>query len=306
MNTPSFSIVIPSYNRPAPLRVCLEALTQLDYAPFEVIIVDDHSPQPLDNIIRLFNRKMDVRLIRQPENQGPGVARNAGASVARGDFLAFIDDDCRADPLWLREMAKAIASRAIAAERTLFGGRIINTIDADPYARTSQLMLDMLYQHHNTPPEAARFFASMNMVAPRQTFMDKQGFERHFSWVSEDRELCDRWRFNGLPLYYAADALVYHAHHSSLREHFKQHFSYGKGAYYYHHLRAERGSGTLAQETTFHRNWRLWRDNIQAYSRAHGDVIRVIFLLGLTHVANAAGYLSQVFSHKLKRNAPYH
>ncbi|MBC7810860.1 MAG: glycosyltransferase, partial [Burkholderiales bacterium] len=259
--------------------------------------------QPLDNVIESFTDRLNVRLLRQPDNHGPGAARNAGADAAHGDFLAFVDDDCRPDPLWLHELAKAIASRGTAAERTLFGGRIINAIDADPYARTSQLLMDMLYQHHNTPPEKARFFASMNMAVPRLVFSELGGFERRFSWVSEDRELCDRWRFNGLPLYYAADALVYHAHHSGLREHFKQHFSYGKGAYYYHHLRAERGSGTLAEETTFHRNWRLWRDNLREYAGTHGDVLRVVLLLGLTHIANAAGYFSQVFAYKLNLNA---
>ncbi|MBC7811061.1 MAG: glycosyltransferase family 2 protein, partial [Burkholderiales bacterium] len=74
-----FSIIIPSYNRPAQLRTCLEALTQLDYAPFEVIVVDDHSPQPLDNVIESFTDRLNVRLLRQPDNHGPGAARNVGA-----------------------------------------------------------------------------------------------------------------------------------------------------------------------------------------------------------------------------------
>ena len=104
-STCRFSVVIPTYNRPHHVRRCLNALTRLNYpvAQFEVIVVDDGSPNPLDTCIEPFQERLDIKLLRQ-ENRGPGSARNTGAAVARGTFLAFTDDDCRPAASWLKTL----------------------------------------------------------------------------------------------------------------------------------------------------------------------------------------------------------
>ena len=81
---PSFSVIVPTHGRPRQLASCLESLTRLQ-APagnFEVVVVDDGSPEPLDEVVKPYRNRLDLTLLRQP-NGGPGSARNTGAAAAR-------------------------------------------------------------------------------------------------------------------------------------------------------------------------------------------------------------------------------
>lgn len=85
------SIVIPNYNGSKTISLCLEAIYISTYKNFEVIVVDDGST---DNSIELI-RKFDCKLLELKENKGPSYARNAGATIAKGDILLFTDSDVR-------------------------------------------------------------------------------------------------------------------------------------------------------------------------------------------------------------------
>ena len=79
---PLFSVIIPTFGRPERLRECLSALSRLDPGTgFEVVVVNDGSPMPIDHVIAEFDGTIPVRLVTQ-SRQGPGPARNAGAAVA--------------------------------------------------------------------------------------------------------------------------------------------------------------------------------------------------------------------------------
>ncbi|MFM6516551.1 MAG: glycosyltransferase, partial [Microcystis panniformis] len=58
----TFSIIIPTYNRPERLKTCLDSLLNLDYPPdnFEIIIVDDGSNQPLDPLIKPYQNQLNL------------------------------------------------------------------------------------------------------------------------------------------------------------------------------------------------------------------------------------------------------
>ncbi|MBU6435334.1 MAG: glycosyltransferase family 2 protein, partial [Nitrospirae bacterium] len=103
---PFISIVIPTYNRPEQLSVCLRACSRLDYPHdrFEVIVVDDGGVTPLDEVANQFRDLLTLKLLRQ-ENAGPATARNRGAFEAAGEFLLFTDDDCAPAPDWLTTLA---------------------------------------------------------------------------------------------------------------------------------------------------------------------------------------------------------
>ena len=133
--TPRFSIVIPTYDRPRPLSACLEAMSGLEYPRdrFEVIVVDDGSPEPPEAAAAPFRDRLDLTLLRLP-HAGPATARNAGASRARGEYLAFTDDDCAPDPGWLH----ALAARFAAEPGGLLGGRTINRLPENPYSSASR------------------------------------------------------------------------------------------------------------------------------------------------------------------------
>ena len=101
------SVIIPHLNQEQYLRIGLEALhAQQNYtAEIEIIVVDNGSNQLPSSTCSAWP---DVRLISEPM-PGPGPARNRGIKEARGNILAFIDADCRADSNWLAAIEKAFA-----------------------------------------------------------------------------------------------------------------------------------------------------------------------------------------------------
>src|SRR5687767_3522938 len=87
---PTFSVVIPTYNRTALLRRTLESVWRQTFTDFEVIVVDDGSTDGTVDYLRSLGGH--VRWLTQP-NSGPGAARNLGASVASAEYVAFLDSD---------------------------------------------------------------------------------------------------------------------------------------------------------------------------------------------------------------------
>jgi glycosyltransferase involved in cell wall biosynthesis len=83
------SVIIPLYNGERYLAEAIESVLAQTYDPTEIIAVDDGSP---DNSADIAQSYAQVHLIRQ-SNQGLGAARNTGIKAARGDYLAFIDQD---------------------------------------------------------------------------------------------------------------------------------------------------------------------------------------------------------------------
>ncbi|MCB2187946.1 MAG: glycosyltransferase family 2 protein [Deltaproteobacteria bacterium] len=97
MSAPLVSVIIPVYNGAAFLARAVESVLAQTLDDLEVIVVDDGSQDASGDVAaRLAAAHASVRLLRQV-NQGPGAARNAGAAVAQGRFVAY----CDADDLWL-------------------------------------------------------------------------------------------------------------------------------------------------------------------------------------------------------------
>ncbi len=134
----TISVIIPTLSRPGLLTQCLEALARQTYPRerFEVIVADDGSPEPVIGVVDAFRHRLDVTYLQLP-HAGPGAARNAGAAPARGDLLAFTDDDCEPEPGWL----DALAGRFAANSNVGVGGRVVNALPANIYSETSQLLV---------------------------------------------------------------------------------------------------------------------------------------------------------------------
>ncbi len=88
-----FSIIVPIYKVEEYLSQCVESLLCQDYNDFEVILVDDGSPDNCPDICEAYAQS-DARVkVVHKENGGLSDARNAGIRVATGDFLCFVDSD---------------------------------------------------------------------------------------------------------------------------------------------------------------------------------------------------------------------
>ncbi len=279
---PFFSIVVPTYERPAQLSTCLAALARLDYPrdSFEVIVVDDGSADAPAGVVARFGELMDLKLYSQ-RNAGPAAARNFGASHARGEFLAFTDDDCAPDPFWLRAFASSFESKP----QHIVGGRTLNALPRNLYAETSQTIIEVVYSHFNADPEDARFFASNNFAVPAAGFRELRGFDESFR-TSEDREICDRWLSKGLRLAYAPEAVVHHAHPLTLRTLWRQHFGYGRGAWRFHSARAARGHAPFKPDRDFY--LKLLRAPASHAPKTRAAKLTALLLW--TQLANTAGF----------------
>lgn len=266
---------------------CLRNVARLDYPldRLEVIVVCDGGPTPHLPLLAEAAHPAPLRLLRQTA-AGPATARNAGSEAARGDLLAFIDDDCRPGRRWLR----GLVERLSAEPTLLVGGPAINELKDNPYAAASQLLVDLLYAFYNRDPDDAGFVASNNLACWADAFHRMGGFDSRFERAAaEDRELCDRWRQRGGWIAFVPDAVVWHAHRMGFSGFVRQHFGYGMGASRFHTIRAARGSGSISEAIRFHRDGDVWR-------RALGDGrlrrrAGLLFLLATSQVSSAAGFL---------------
>ncbi len=107
MNTPSVSVVVPVYNGNRYLAAALDSVLDQSSPPMEVIVVDDGSSVPPDEVIARFGSR--VRLLHQ-ENRGPASARNLGIQRASGEFVGFIDQD----DLWTTDRLALQLARLVA------------------------------------------------------------------------------------------------------------------------------------------------------------------------------------------------
>ncbi|TKB71938.1 MAG: glycosyltransferase [Nitrospira sp.] len=228
----TFSIVIPTYRRPSQLGDCLAALTGLDFAreQFEVIVVDDGSGNPPSDLVASFRNRLEITLTSQTHG-GPGAARNTGAQMARGRYLALTDDDCLVTPHWL----SALQARLNHMPQALVGGRTINAYPDNLYSTVSQRLTDSLYAYYDSHPRSLRFFTSNNLAVARSMFLEVGGFDPTFPLAAgEDREFCARWVRHGHMLVSEDRAVIHHRHWLTMRSFWKQQFWYGRGAYRFH------------------------------------------------------------------------
>ncbi len=241
-NSPAATVVVPSYNRPKQLEDCLEALTGMEGIDFEIVVVDDGSPEPLAPICERFGPR--VTCIRQ-KNSGPAKARNRGAAEASGAFVAFTDDDCRPRKEWLATLVAAHDRR----DDVLVGGHVENGLPGDPFATASQDLCDFLYEHFGAASGDLPFFTSNNIGLSRDAFLRMGGFDETFPLAAaEDRDFGLRWREHGGRMIYETKAVIDHFHGMTLKKFWRQHSNYGRGAFHLHRVLDDRKSAQVKRE----------------------------------------------------------
>ncbi len=267
---------------------------------FEVIVVDDGAKEPLWMDASKWAERFSLLVVRQ-ENAGPATARNRGVAEARGEFIAFTDDDCLPEPAWLETLIGAVRTNPEA----LCGTITFNDLKDDVWAATSQVIIDLVYAYFNTRPHDAYFLTSNNIACRRAIFLEMGGFDTGFSRAgAEDREFCDRWRMSRRPIHLIPSPLLQHRHHQSLRKFVDIHYRYGRGAFVYQSKRLTRGSGTMKEDMGFHRS--LPRLLGRMDSTGRGMCCRAGILIGLAiwQFVNAAGFFSAVVLFFCKKAQP--
>ena len=113
-----FSLIIPVFNRPDEVKELLESLVYSDFKEeFEVVIVEDGSTLPCENVVDLYRSKLNISYYYK-ENSGPGDSRNYGMKKAKGDYFIIFDSDCIIPTNYLTEVSNALTANYVDC----FGG----------------------------------------------------------------------------------------------------------------------------------------------------------------------------------------
>ena len=130
---PFVSVVVCTYNGANHLAETLTALTKQSYpqSSLEIIVIDDGSTDDTANIAAQFN----VQLVAHGHNRGLGVGRNSGITAARGEIIAFTDDDCLPDSNWLESLILPYSDATVMAT----GGKTVAVSSDTPTERYMDL-----------------------------------------------------------------------------------------------------------------------------------------------------------------------
>jgi glucosyl-dolichyl phosphate glucuronosyltransferase len=106
----NISIVIPTYNREKHLLNCLNSILDQKKLPFEILVVDNAKHDKAKEVVNIVEKKfdkqnIDIFFLKNNENSG-AIARNIGAFKAKGDLIAFLDDDVILDKNYYHEIEK--------------------------------------------------------------------------------------------------------------------------------------------------------------------------------------------------------
>jgi glycosyltransferase involved in cell wall biosynthesis len=218
---PLASVVVATYRRPRVLRDTLCGLQAQQMDPpdtFEVVVIDNDPAQSAGAVVAELKAgwPQTVRLHYVPESRlGLSYARNRGIDEARGDVIAFLDDDVFVSPTWLRAMLQCFKR----TESVCVGGRTLIQWEGDPelvvQACADRLLgfdlgeIDLPIRGRQTP-------GGGNSAFRRKVFENGMRFSTDLGRVGkillsgEDTELMARLKQAGQPIWYCAAALVHH------------------------------------------------------------------------------------------------
>lgn len=193
------SVVVPTYRRPALLKRCLDALLAQTLHPslYEIVVADDAPEEAVRELVELerTRARCALRYVAVHDTQGAAGARNAGWHAARGEIVAFTDDDTVPDRNWLLTGLRALADGASAVT-----GRVEMPLPERPTD----------YEKDAAGLTRAEFVTA-NCFVRREVLERIGGFDERFTsaW-REDSDLHFRLLEAGCRIEHAPDALVVH------------------------------------------------------------------------------------------------
>lgn len=215
---PKVSVIICTYNGCRTISETLSRLQSVDYPDFEVIVVDDGSTDATPEIVARYS----VRHIRT-ENRGLSAARSTGLLAARGEIVAYLDDDAYPDRDWLRYIVHAFQE----ADWACVGGP--NLVPAtDPPLAQAVANSPGGPVHVLLGDQEAEHVPGCNMAFRRDRLLEIGGFDSRFRTAGDDVDVCWRIQERGWTIGYHPGALVWHHRRPSMRMYLKQQVGYGK------------------------------------------------------------------------------
>lgn len=147
---PLISVLVAVYNTERYLRRCLESLLHQTYPNYQIIIVDDCSPDGAGSIADEYAKSSDrVSVVHHAFNRGLSAARNSGLECVEGELITFIDSDDWVEPDYLEYLYGVLNSTGadIAMSRSFFTSRFREQVGRDEIERISpeDMLCDIFY-----------------------------------------------------------------------------------------------------------------------------------------------------------------
>ena len=286
----TFSIIIPTYNRSQGLADCLQGIAALEYPRelFQVIVVNDGGTAISQELVHAHEKNFELAVVCQ-SNRGPSAARNNGVKHARLAWLVFLDDDCVPTPDWLTQYARAVQQFPNA----VLGGETRNGLNENVFSEASQCLFAYLHAYYHQCSLKRRqlpYFTSNNLAISQSAYHAVNGFDETMRYA-EDRDFCARLLEAGYTLRYIPAARVLHYRELNFTSFVRQHQSYGRGAFHFHHKRTlAHGHNIRIEPPQFY--FQMLRYPFQYAPRAR---LRVMLLVALSQMANAFGFFRAKF-----------
>lgn len=216
---PVFSIIIPLHRDGPQFRLCLERCLALDYDRYEIIVVTDRPVAGVPAPARMV-------LTGSPADTGPGKKRDLAAAHARGDVLAFLDDDAFPARDWLSRAAAAL--RRAGPDVAAVGGPGLTPPASSLAERLGGAFYESLfgsggyrYRFVRATPRLVDDYPAYNLLVRAGAFRAAGGYGNGF-YGGEDTVLCLKLCNAGYRILYDPDVVVYHHRRPVLRRHLRQ------------------------------------------------------------------------------------
>ena len=221
---PYFSIIVPVYNRRGEVRDLCESLLHESSRDFELILVEDCSTDPCEDIAQEYKDKgLDVKYFYKA-NEGRSIARNHGLEHASGDYFVFFDSDCVIPPHYIETLRKALSDNYLDC----FGGpdaahdSFSDTQKSINYSMTSFLTTGGI---RGGKVQLEKFVPrTFNMGFSREVYNRVGGFREMFS---EDIDMSTRIRLAGFSIGLIRPAYVWHKRRIDMRKFLRQVYVFG-------------------------------------------------------------------------------
>lgn len=190
-----FSVIIPTFERPDDLRICLNSLSkeiQLGFQSYEIIVTDDSKSEESR---RMAEKEFPDVSWGKGKHNGPAGNRNAGVGRAKGEWIVFLDDDCIAQTGYLNAYAEAIKANP---EIQVFEGRIF----ADRPRKT--------WAEGCPENEQGGMLWTSNLCVKRRLFIEMGGLDERFQIAYEDVDFALRLKQKEVNSIFVSEASVCH------------------------------------------------------------------------------------------------
>lgn len=216
--SPFFSIIVPVYNRPAEIEELLESLEKQTDNDFEIIIVEDGSSLPSQEVCQAKKGSLNLKYFYK-KNEGRSIARNYGMDRADGEYFLFVDSDCIMPPDYIESAKKGLKIKPVDC----FGGpdaahdSFSDVQKAINFTMTSFLTTGGI---RGGKKSLEKFTPrTFNMGFARGVYDKVGGFREMFS---EDIDMSTRIKKEGFSISLFPDVKVYHKRRVDFKKFWRQ------------------------------------------------------------------------------------